>query len=157
MGKEACTKSQNVRISPTCVPSGCGLQDLENWKIRTSKFYCDGKFEIIRKYAPTIISFYTVVASNWLKAIMYVTVTVALILHIYCTFTCTTTLTNMQTNMHMHIYMQVLLGWWIPTGRYPHVIHHATLLCSDTHGTKERMTTGTANPSIPNQEATSCA
>ena len=38
----------------------CGLKNMENSKIRTLKFYSNGKFEIIRKHAPTKITHYTV-------------------------------------------------------------------------------------------------
>ena len=36
---------------------GCGLKDMENLKIRTSKFSSNKKFEIIRNYAPTKIRY----------------------------------------------------------------------------------------------------
>ena len=38
------------------VSQGCGLNGTENLKIRTSKFYSNGKFEIIRKCAPLKIT-----------------------------------------------------------------------------------------------------
>ena len=50
-------KSSN---QPNVCLRGCDLKDPENSKIRTSKFNSNGKFEIMRKYAPTKISCYAV-------------------------------------------------------------------------------------------------
>ena len=66
MAKEACTMSQKFRISPTCglKPIVWNWKELENLKIRTSKFSFNGKFEITRKYAPVKISQCAVVSSS---------------------------------------------------------------------------------------------
>ena len=44
--------------------SGCGLKDIKNLNIRTSKFYSNGKFKTIQKYISTKISRYTVVINR---------------------------------------------------------------------------------------------
>ena len=46
---------------PNVCPRGWGLKDLKNSKIRASKFYSDGKFEIVWKCAPMNNSHYTII------------------------------------------------------------------------------------------------
>ena len=58
---------------PSVCFRGCGLKDLENLKITTSKFYSKGKFEIIRKYIPTKISCYTVLLDAFLVFFFWLT------------------------------------------------------------------------------------
>ena len=56
--------SHVLQATPLNIPGieGCGLKDMENLKIRTSKFYWNGKFELqYTKYVPTKISRYMVV------------------------------------------------------------------------------------------------
>ena len=74
-GERSMHHESNSSNQPNVCPRGCGLKNQGNSKIRTSKFYSNRKFEIIRKYALMKISRYTVIhhtgGSRWRNLYMY--------------------------------------------------------------------------------------